>query len=66
MWVAPFIMASINTKNVHRSNALMGHSYGEDFCFDEMSIAGPGEEGKAAAEFMTTINPLAGEDMPAP
>ena len=66
MWVAPFIMASINTKNVHRSNALMGHSYGEDFCYDEMSIAGPGEEGKAAAEFMATINPLAGEDMPAP
>jgi len=66
LWVAPFIMASINTKNVHRSNALMGHFYGEDFCYDEMSIAGPGEEGKAAAEFMSTLNPLTGEDVPAP
>ena len=66
MWVAPFIMAAINTKNVHRSNALMGHAYGEDFCYDEMSIAGSGEEGKAAAEFMATLNPLAGDDMPAP
>ena len=45
MWVAPFIMASINTKNIHRSNALMGHAYGEDFCYDEMSITGSGDEG---------------------
>ena len=27
-WVAPFFMAPINTKNVHRSNALMNHVYG--------------------------------------
>ena len=66
MWVAPFIMASINTKNIHRSNALMGHAYGEDFCYDEMSITGSGDEGKARAEFMATLNPLVGDDMPAP
>jgi len=66
MWIAPFIMASINTKNIHRSNALMGHVYGEDFCYDEMSIAGSGDEGKARAEFMATLNPLVGDDMPAP
>jgi short subunit dehydrogenase-like uncharacterized protein len=29
-WAAPFVMATINTKNVHRSNYLLGHSYGED------------------------------------
>ena len=31
MWVAPFVMAPINTKNIHRSNALLGQS--EDFCY---------------------------------
>jgi short subunit dehydrogenase-like uncharacterized protein len=63
-WVAPFFMAPINTKNVHRSNALMDHLYGEDFCYNEMWIQGPGEEGKAAAEFVASMNPLA--DAPAP
>ena len=29
-WAAPFIMATINTKNVHRTNFLLGHPYGED------------------------------------
>jgi len=63
-WVAPFFMAPINTKNVHRSNALMDHLYGKDFCYNEMWIQGPGEEGKAAAEFVGSMNPLA--DAPAP
>ena len=63
-WVAPFFMAPINTKNVHRSNALMDHLYGEDFCYNEMWIQGPGEDGKAAAEFVGSMNPLA--DAPAP
>jgi short subunit dehydrogenase-like uncharacterized protein len=40
--VAPFMMAVINTKNVHRSNLLMGHPYGTDFLYDEMTIGGPG------------------------
>jgi short subunit dehydrogenase-like uncharacterized protein len=40
--VGPFMMAAINTKNVHRSNALMGHPWGEDFKYDEMSIVIPG------------------------
>jgi len=48
-WSAPFIMASINTKNVHRSNALLGHLYGEDFIYDEMMLTGPGEQGQAIA-----------------
>lgn len=48
-WSAPFIMASINTKNVHRSNALLGHLYGEDFTYDEMMLTGPGEQGEASA-----------------
>ncbi|MEM6581601.1 MAG: saccharopine dehydrogenase NADP-binding domain-containing protein [Pseudomonadota bacterium] len=49
-WVAPFVMATINTKNVHRSNWLSGFPYGEDFVYDEMFLTGPGDEGEAAAK----------------
>ena len=49
-WSAPFVMATINTKNIHRSNFLLGHSYGEDFVYDEMLLTGPGEEGEAIAK----------------
>lgn len=66
-WVAPFIMAPINTKNVHRTNALAGHPYGTDFRYDEMMVApGLGELGKAAAEAIAKANPLAGEGGPKP
>ncbi len=65
-WVAPFIMAAINTKNIHRSNALLGHRYGEDFEYDEMMMTGPGEQGKAMAEAVASTNPLAGDDVPQP
>jgi short subunit dehydrogenase-like uncharacterized protein len=40
--VGPFMMAMINTKNVHRSNFLMGHPYGREFAYDEMTIRVPG------------------------
>lgn len=40
--VGPFMMAIINTKNVHRSNLLLGHRYGTDFVYDEMSVVTPG------------------------
>ena len=63
-WVAPFFMAPINTKNVHRSNALMNHFYGEDFCYNEMWVMGPGEEGEAAAKYIATANPFS--DAPKP
>lgn len=48
-WSAPFIMAVINTKNIHRSNAMMGHAYGEDFVYDEMFLTGPGDKGEEMA-----------------
>lgn len=48
-WAAPFVMAPINTKNVHRTNFLLGHPYGEDFQYDEMMLTSAGEAGKAAA-----------------
>ena len=63
-WVAPFFMAPINTKNIHRSNALMDHIYGEDFCYNEMWIQGTGDEGKAAADFISKSNPLSNAPQP--
>ena len=63
-WVAPFFMAPINSKNIHRSNKLMNHIYGENFKYNEMWIQGPGDEGKAAADFISTMNPLG--DAPEP
>ena len=48
-WAAPFIMATINTKNVHRTNFLLGHPYGADFKYDEMMLTSPGELGEKAA-----------------
>jgi len=65
-WTAPFIMAPINTKNVHRTNFLLGEAYGADFVYDEMMVAGLGEMGKAAAEAIAKINPLAGDKGPKP
>ena len=49
-WAAPFVMAPINTKNVHRTNFLLGHPWGEDFKYDEMVLTSPGEAGKKMAE----------------
>lgn len=51
-WSAPFVMATINTKNIHRSNALLGHRYGEDFVYDEMFLTGPGEKGEGFAKMI--------------
>ena len=64
-WSAPFIMASINTKNIHRSNALMGHSYGQDFIYDEMMFTGPGEAGQTMAEQVVKHN-VFGDNPPKP
>ena len=65
-WVAPFIMAPINTKNVHRTNFLLGQPYGADFVYDEMVVAGLGDMGKAAAEALAKLNPLKSDKGPKP
>ena len=40
-WVAPFVMASYNTRIVRRSNALLDHAYGPGFRYREvMSVGG--------------------------
>ena len=66
MWLAPFVMAPINTKNIHRSNALLDHAYGENFCYDEMMIAGEGDEGEQIAKAMSSGNPMGGDNIPQP
>ncbi len=55
-WTAPFMMATINTRNVHRSNMLMGFPYGKDFVYDEMVLTGPGEKGEANAKKVMALN----------
>lgn len=65
-WATSFIMAPINTKNVHRTNALLGHPYGTDFVYDEMMLTGPGEAGKQAAEFVAKTPMIGTENDPKP
>lgn len=65
-WATSFIMAPINTKNVHRTNALLGHHYGADFVYDEMMLTGPGEAGQQAAEFVAKTPMIGTENDPKP
>jgi short subunit dehydrogenase-like uncharacterized protein len=55
-WTAPFMMALINTRNVHRSNMLMGFPYGKEFVYDEMVLTGSGEMGEANARKVMAAN----------
>lgn len=48
-WIAPFVMAAINTRVVHRSNALTTNSYGTDFMYEEAMVTGQGKQGKRMA-----------------
>jgi short subunit dehydrogenase-like uncharacterized protein len=48
-WVAPFVMSGINTRIVHRTNALSELAYGADFTYDEAMIMGRGLKGRFAA-----------------
>ena len=66
-WTAPFVMANINTRNVHRSNMLLGFPYGKDFVYDEMVMTGPGEQGEAfAKKVMAANNKFSGAEVPKP
>ena len=66
LWVAPFVMAAINTRNVHRSNFLMGHRYGADFVYDEMLVTGAGEKGEAMAKAAAADKSLGSDSGPKP
>jgi short subunit dehydrogenase-like uncharacterized protein len=51
-WTAPFVMATINTKNVHRTHALRGHPWGAGFVYDERMLTGDGASGHRRAKMM--------------
>jgi short subunit dehydrogenase-like uncharacterized protein len=66
-WLTPFFMANINSRNVHRSNMLLGFPYGRDFVYDEMQFTGPGEEGEAEAKrAVAASNRMASSVIPKP
>lgn len=51
-WTGPFIMASVNTRVVRRSNSLMGFPYGRNFRYSEVAGFGRGLSGRLAAMTM--------------
>lgn len=48
-WVAPFVMAAVNTRVVHRTHALLGRPWGAGFTYDEAMLTGAGALGAAKA-----------------
>lgn len=46
VWLAPFVMGAINTRIVHRSNALQQAAYGREFTYDEAMMVGKGVKGR--------------------
>ncbi|GLQ31951.1 saccharopine dehydrogenase family protein [Litoribrevibacter albus] len=48
-WSAPFVMAAINTRVVHRSNGLLDAKYGENLKYDEAMLVGNGLKGRLMA-----------------
>ena len=53
VWTAPFVMASINTRIVRRTNALLDFRYGRDFRYREATATGGGIAGCCKAAVMT-------------
>jgi len=49
-WIAPFVMEGINTRVVHRSHALLGHPWGQDFLYDEAVMTGGADKGRSRAK----------------
>jgi short subunit dehydrogenase-like uncharacterized protein len=52
-WTAPFMMAAINTRVVHRTNALLGYPYGRDFRYREVMSFPSGPKGLLRAAGLT-------------
>jgi short subunit dehydrogenase-like uncharacterized protein len=53
-WLAPFVMSGINTRVVHRSNALTGFAYGREFLYEEAMTCGRGLKGRVRAVGLST------------
>jgi short subunit dehydrogenase-like uncharacterized protein len=52
-WVGPFVMASVNTRIVQRTHALLGRPWGDGFQYDEAMMMGKGPGGAAKAAVLT-------------
>jgi len=52
-WTAPFIMASVNTRVVRRSHALLGYPWGPAFRYHEAIRTGPGAGGWSRSAMIT-------------
>lgn len=48
-WLAPFVMGTVNTRVVRRSNALQDHAYGKGLRYRELMLTGGGPIGLAKA-----------------
>ncbi|MBU2099144.1 MAG: saccharopine dehydrogenase, partial [Gammaproteobacteria bacterium] len=57
-WIAPFVMEAINTRVVHRSNALLGQPWGQDFLYDEAVMTGGNDKGRRRAKLTALGQPL--------
>lgn len=53
-WATYFVMGAINTRVVHRTNALTDYAYGQDFKYDEGMLTGTGPLGWAKAQGIVT------------
>ncbi|MDZ7833477.1 MAG: saccharopine dehydrogenase NADP-binding domain-containing protein [Desulfobacterales bacterium] len=54
-WLAPFVMAAVNTRIVHRTNALMDYAYGREFQYDEAMMMGTGMKGRFRAASLAGV-----------
>ncbi|KAL3150904.1 hypothetical protein ABBQ32_000654 [Trebouxia sp. C0010 RCD-2024] len=54
-WTMPFLMAPINTRVVRRSNALLHHSYGTDFSYEECMETSNALAAAIGLAFLTAI-----------
>ncbi len=54
-WLAPFVMAAVNTRIVHRSNALRKHAFGRFFKYDEAMMTGAGKKGRLRAAWLAAL-----------
>jgi short subunit dehydrogenase-like uncharacterized protein len=48
-WIAPFVMAAVNERVVHRSNALADQAYGSRFEYNEALLTGTGFKARLTA-----------------
>lgn len=52
-YIGPFVMAAINTRVVHRTNALLDNAYGDQFKYDEAMVCGKNTKGNINATLLS-------------